>query len=83
MHLQLLHLLPDVLARIVYWNHLVHLPLVVMGRLGINMAASRNADVTKKFKNRVSLSFSFPLFPLRCVEGINLSFWTAGGRPKT
>jgi len=31
-----------------------------------------------KFKIRVSPS-PFPRLPLRCVEGINLSFWTAGG----
>jgi hypothetical protein len=48
------------------------------------MAASRNADVTKnKFKNRLPLPFSSPLFPLRWVEGINVRFWTAAGSPKT
>ena len=30
-----------------------------------------------KFKNRVPSPFLLPLFPLRCIEGINLSFWTA------
>jgi hypothetical protein len=43
------------------------------------MAASRTADIIKnKFKSGVFPPL--PLFPLRCVEGINLSFWTAGGR---
>ena len=38
------------------------------------MATSRNADVIKnKFKSGVSP----PLFLFRCVECINLGFWTA------
>ena len=41
------------------------------------MAASRNADVTKKYTYGGG---SFPLPSFCCVEGINLSFWTAAGR---